>query len=122
MGGFMPHSLPAHLLLHKIYREEALGPFGEDLWMKKTSVNVAEAKQHLSDLLGRVAYGKETIADTRRGKPMAKLAPIGPAEEKPRVADVQGWLEKEDEFFTTIAAIVANRQKHIPHTLRRRGG
>jgi branched-chain amino acid transport system ATP-binding protein len=24
MGGFMPHSLPAHILLHKIYRENAL--------------------------------------------------------------------------------------------------
>jgi hypothetical protein len=25
MGGLMPHSLPAHILLHKIYRENALG-------------------------------------------------------------------------------------------------
>lgn len=53
--------------------------------MKHTRVNVAEAKQHLSDLLGRVAYGKETITITRRGKPMAKLVPVGPEEEQPHL-------------------------------------
>ncbi len=39
------------------------------------SLNVAEAKKQFSDLLGRVAYGGETIVITRRGKPMAKLVP-----------------------------------------------
>lgn len=41
-----------------------------------TSLNVAEAKKRFSDLLGRVAYGGETILITRRGKPMAKLVPL----------------------------------------------
>ena len=44
------------------------------------SLNVAEAKKRFSDLLGRVAYGGETIVITRRGKPMAKLVPTGAAE------------------------------------------
>lgn len=88
--------------------------------MKKSGVNVAEAKRSFSDLLGRVAYGKETITITRRGKPMAKLVPIGTDEEKPHPAEIRGWLDKGDAFFATINAIVANRQKHIPRTLRRR--
>ena len=41
-----------------------------------TSLNVAEAKKRFSDLLGRVAFGGETILITRRGKPMAKLVPL----------------------------------------------
>lgn len=85
--------------------------------MKKTSINVAEAKRHLSDLLGRVAYGKETITITRRGKPMARLVPIGPPEEQPHLADVKGWLEEEDEFFRTIEAIIAARDEHLPRIL-----
>ncbi len=41
-----------------------------------TSLNVAEAKKRFSDLLGRVAFGGETILITRRGNPMAKLVPL----------------------------------------------
>ena len=37
------------------------------------SVNVAEAKRRLSDLLGRVAYSGESVLITRRGRPMARL-------------------------------------------------
>ena len=89
--------------------------------MKKASVNVAEAKRSLSDLLGRVAYGKETITISRRGKPMARLVPIRTDEEKRHLADARGWLEENDDFFATMRTIVANRRKHVPRTLRRRG-
>ena len=34
---------------------------------KTTTINVADAKRHFADLLGRVAYGRETITITRRG-------------------------------------------------------
>jgi prevent-host-death family protein len=88
---------------------------------EKTRVNVAEAKRHLSDLLGRVAYSKETITITRRGKPMAKLVPIGLEEEKPHIADAQGWLEEDDAFFSTIDEIVAERDQHVPRVLERGG-
>lgn len=43
--------------------------------MNQQSISVAEAKKHFSDLLGRVAYGKEQIIITKRGKPMARLVP-----------------------------------------------
>jgi prevent-host-death family protein len=81
--------------------------------MKATSVNVAEAKQHLSDLLGRVAYGREIIALTRRGKPMAKLVPVGLEDNKSHIADAQGWLEEDDAYFKAIAEIVADRPKPL---------
>jgi len=87
--------------------------------MKDARVNVAEAKKHLSDLLGRVAYGKETITITRRSKPMAKLVPIGSEEEQPHLADARGWLDEADEFFPTINRVVKARRKQIPRVLRR---
>ena len=87
--------------------------------MFKTSIiNVADAKRHFADLLGRVAYGGETIMITRRGKPMARLVPVDSVTAAPHVADAQGWLEDEDPFFTTIDAIVADRETHHPRTLR----
>jgi prevent-host-death family protein len=83
-------------------------------------VNVAEAKKRLSDLLGRVAYAKETITICRRGRPMARLVPVRPEEEMPHLADARGWVEDEDEFPAIMRAIVANRQKHVPRGLRPR--
>ena len=50
--------------------------------MKPKSVNVHEAKTHLSRLLAEVEKGKEIIL-ARDGKPVAKLIPL-PAR-KPRV-------------------------------------
>ena len=85
--------------------------------MKAVRVNVAEAKRHFSELLGRVAYGKETITITRRGKPMAKLIPVGVDEDMPHMADIQGWLDDDDEFFTTIDTIVAQRETHTARVL-----
>ena len=88
--------------------------------MKRSTVSVAEAKKYLSDLLGRVAYARESITISRRGKPMARLVPVRPEEEMPHLADARGWLEEDDDFFATMRSIVAGRQKHVPRTLRRR--
>jgi prevent-host-death family protein len=84
---------------------------------KTTAINVADAKRHFADLLGRVAYGGETIIITRRGKPMARLVPVDSDTAAPHVADAQGWLEEEDPFFTTIDTIVADRETHRPRAL-----
>jgi prevent-host-death family protein len=89
----------------------------EYLQMKIVRVNVAEAKRHFSELLGRVAYGKEIITITRRGKPMAKLVPIGTDEDVLHMADIQGWLDEDDAFFTTLETIVAQRQTHPARVL-----
>ena len=87
------------------------------------SVNVAEAKRRLSDLLGRVAYGGETVLITRRGRPMARLVPPGPQDAAEGLAGVRGWLEEDDPFFDRVDAAVAARGQHRPraHARRRRG-
>ena len=52
------------------------------------SVNVHEAKTHLSRLLERVAAGEEIII-SKAGKPMAKLIPLS----KPQMDRVAGLDE-----------------------------
>ncbi len=82
-----------------------------------TSLNVAEAKARLSELLGRVAHGGETILITRRGKPMARLVPMGTEEIQP-LAKVQGWLEDDDPFFAVIDSIVEDRSRRTPRVFQ----
>jgi len=83
--------------------------------MTRKTINVAEAKKHLSELLGRVAYGGEQIVITKRGKPMARLVPA--ASESDCLADAKGWLNNDDDFFECIGQIVEDRHKHIPRVL-----
>ncbi len=48
--------------------------------MKRTVVNVHEAKTHLSRLLDRVEHGEEIVI-ARAGRPIARLYPVEPTEE-----------------------------------------
>ena len=82
-----------------------------------TSLNVAEAKKHFSDLLSRVAYSGEVVLITRRGKPMAKLVPADAPDEEAFLDNVEGWLEDDDPFFAAIDEIVADRPRHVPRVL-----
>ena len=84
--------------------------------MTRKTINVAEAKKHLSELLGRVAYGGEQIVITKRGKPLARLVPA--TEESEHLADARGWLENEDDFFMAIDHIIEDRDKHIPRVIK----
>ena len=82
--------------------------------LKSAAVSVANAKRGFSDLLGRVAYGGETIVITRRGRPMAKLVPV---DEKPSVAPdlaSRGWLDENDPFFEIVEDIVTRRKQRTP--------
>ena len=81
-------------------------------------VSVADAKQHLSDLLGRVAYGKERIAITRRGKLMAFLIPPEQRQGSSHLADARGWLKADDHFFGVMNEIVEARSRHRPRISR----
>jgi prevent-host-death family protein len=85
---------------------------------KTTTSNVVDAKRHFAALLGRVAYGGETITITRRGKPIARLVPVDANAAVPHIADAQGWLKDDDPFFTTIETIRADREAHHPRALR----
>ncbi len=76
-------------------------------------INIAEAKRHFSDLIGRVAYGGEAITITRRGRPMARLVPIADGDRE-HLCEVKGWLGDDDPFFDAIEEIVRTRGKHKP--------
>ena len=83
--------------------------------MSGQSMSVAEAKKHLSELLGRVAFGKEQFIITKRGKPMARLVPA--EEHVKHLAEARGWLEEGDDFFQTMDRIVRDRSKHAPRAM-----
>ena len=85
--------------------------------MTEQTVSVAEAKKHFSELLGKVAYGKERILITKRGRPMVRLVPVEQSEM--HLAEVKGWLDENDPFFDTINGIVRNRKSHTPRVLNR---
>jgi hypothetical protein len=55
--------------------------------MIRKTVNIADAKKHFSDLLGRVANDKN-------------------------LAQAKGWLAEDDPFFKTMERIVQSRSKH----------
>lgn len=44
--------------------------------MENTTVSSVEARDSLSELLNRAAFGKERLVLTRRGKPVAALIPL----------------------------------------------
>jgi prevent-host-death family protein len=85
-----------------------------------TALNVAVAKKLFSDLVGRVAYGGETILITRRGKPMAKLVPVRDGEDAPHLGNVKGWLTADDPYFAAVEKIVGARSHHRPRVLPHR--
>ena len=80
--------------------------------MSQKEVSVAEAKKHLSDLLGRVAYRGERITISKRGKPMAILVPATEPVGEEHLGKLEGWLEDDDPFFGVISQIVSDRSKH----------
>lgn len=91
---------------------------------KRAAVSVANAKREFSDLLGRVAYGGETIVITRRGRPMAKLVPIEQRDSQEPDLASRGWLDEDDPFFEIVEDIVEERRRHVPRVISsaRRGG
>ena len=46
------------------------------------TVSIAEGRAHLCELLRRAKYEGETTIITRRGKPVARIRPLTPEEEK----------------------------------------
>ena len=86
--------------------------------MTTKEVSVVEAKKHLSDLLGRVAYRGERITISKRGKPMAVLVPTAEVHGQKSIKELRGWLEPSDPFFKVISRIVSDREKHIPRVFR----
>ena len=61
------------------------------------SVNVHEAKTHLSRLLDEVAAGREVVI-AKAGKPVAKLAPIH-THTKRKLGILKGKIKIDDDTF-----------------------
>lgn len=65
------------------------------------TVNIHEAKTHLSRLVHQVSNG-ESVVIAKAGKPMAKLVPLGDAEQRPmrRIGFMDGEIKVPDDFDT----------------------
>lgn len=87
---------------------------------REERVNVAEAKKQFSNLLGRVAFGKETILIMRRGRPMARLVPPETQPLESGLGAVRGWLPDDDPFLAAVEEIVTARVRHRPRSLKKR--
>jgi prevent-host-death family protein len=63
------------------------------------TVNIHEAKTHLSRLLERVAQG-DSVVIARAGKPIAKIVPLNADEAKPaqRLGFMAGRMRVPDDF------------------------
>lgn len=62
-----------------------------------TTVNVHEAKTHLSRLLNRVAAGEEIVI-ARSGKPIAALVPLGAATQDRKAGSARGRITVREDF------------------------
>lgn len=87
------------------------------------NVSVADTRQHLAEILGKVAYGGEAFLITKKGRPMARLMPVTPAkvsDKKPKtLGDIEGWLDDDDPFFRHLDAIrEESRQEKIINPFR----
>lgn len=64
------------------------------------TVNVHEAKTHLSRLLAQVEAGEDVVI-ARNGKPVAKLVQIR-QRGKPVFGSMKGLIELDDSFFDPL--------------------
>jgi prevent-host-death family protein len=60
-------------------------------------VNIYHAKTHLSSLLERVALGEEVII-AKAGKPVAKLVPVGKANQSRKLGTTKGAFVVPRDF------------------------
>ena len=62
-----------------------------------TTVNIHEAKTHLSKLLARVSQGEEIVV-AKAGKPIAKLVPIEAPRQPRTPGSAKGRIVIHDSF------------------------
>lgn len=73
-----------------------------------TTVNVHEAKTHLSQLLARVAEG-ETVIIAKAGRPVARLSPIVDDERaRVRIGFMAGEITVPDDFDRMLEDEIAD--------------
>lgn len=65
------------------------------------SVNVHEAKTHLSRLLERAHAGEEIVI-AKGGKPYARLVPLESMEPRRRAGTLRGRVDVGEDFFEPL--------------------
>ncbi|MGH2353597.1 MAG: type II toxin-antitoxin system Phd/YefM family antitoxin [Chloroflexota bacterium] len=76
--------------------------------MADTYVSIGQVKRDISELVNRVAYGKERVVLTSRGKPKAALVSmedlkrIQDVQRQERLAQLEAWFRKRDELNARI--------------------
>lgn len=85
-----------------------------------TRFSIAEAQRQLTDLVEKVVQDGEIILLIEEGRAVAKLVPASPDEQVGHLANIEGWLEDDDPFFSAIDEIVEARQQHLPRVIRER--
>ncbi len=65
-----------------------------------TTVNIHEAKTHLSRLLAQVEAGEEVVI-ARNGKPVARLVACE-QQGKPQFGSLKGRIKIDDSFFDPL--------------------
>jgi prevent-host-death family protein len=82
------------------------------------NVSVAETRQHLAEILGKVAYGGEAFLITKKGRPMARLVPIAepksPDKKPLTLGTLQGWVDDDDPFFKHLDMIREESRREKP--------
>jgi prevent-host-death family protein len=77
---------------------------------KKRTINVHEAKTHLSRLLDRVSRGEE-ITIAKAGKPIARLVPLAPTRQRMLGFD-RGLVEVAADFDEPLPEHVLSDFEH----------
>ncbi len=82
------------------------------------NISVADARQHLSEILGQVAYGGEAFLITKKGRPMARLVPVIQPKPSRKKTSPRGenkvWLEDDDPFWAHIERIRGEQRTQKP--------
>ncbi len=74
------------------------------------AITTVSARQHFSDLINRVAYGKDRVVLTRRSQPLAAMVPIED------VALLEQIEDREDLRTTATVLREVKRKGTIPWT------
>ena len=75
-----------------------------------SEIPASKAREQLSELINQVAYGKEPVVLTRRGK---KLVAIIPIEDLERIEEIEEAEDLQD-VEETLARLANGEEKTIP--------
>lgn len=76
-----------------------------------STITVADAKAHLSELLSRIENGEEIVI-TRRGKPVARLTPMEPAKQPVKsLADFRNSIRQTRTPATEVLTALRDEER-----------